>query len=173
MTTSFIIPLDIKLIDLLERLSGKLANSELHSHRLKRRYLDSLDWRLLKKGYYLQADTFQNETLFQLYELKSDRLLTQWIRQPFGQTEGQLRHGKLFQLITPILKERALTAQIEQSLEQKLIRVFNNDRKLIAKLVIDSYLIPEKQNILHVSPRHGLWQRRQTDWIGGQTREAA
>ncbi len=113
-------------------LSGNLR------HRFKRYYLDSFDWRLLNKGYYLQAEQHDDHIQIQLYRLKDQALISQATTPQLPRILNDITSTKLATLIKPIIDVRALLPRLELDVTQYKLQQRNKQDKITAELDLES-----------------------------------
>lgn len=131
-------------------LLDETKNQAPVTHRFTRFYLDTFDWRLLKKQYYLQAETHADEVILQLFSLIDQSLISQFHCDQLPTTQDSLGTGKLSTILRPILKERALTQKIELKVNQKLFNVTAKNNKTTASLSLESERIHNPSQAKHL-----------------------
>ncbi len=131
--TWFLLPTDIATEDLLGRLAGSDELAEQPARNLRRRHLDTFDWRLHRAGLTLVRD----DGAWQLRDLSGPEVICsagagagRWPRFaeefPAG-SELQHRLGKL-------LKMRAATPLITVVGKEHLWHLLNRDRKTVLRI---------------------------------------
>jgi CHAD domain-containing protein len=106
-------------------------------HKFKRDYLDSFDWRLLNKGYCLQAEHHEEATLLQLFRLRDWQLVTQLQTSRTPRFPFELGRSRLATLLMPILDVRALLPQIATEVRQQRLQQLDAQDKLTGELIIE------------------------------------
>lgn len=109
-------------------LAGKWRCQRLHKpQRFQRLYLDSLDWRLLRKNLYLIADRLGNDFHLHLVDLRDNQTLAATMIKQLPDFSRSLPPGKISAVLTPILQQRALVSQIRLSVARHPMIVLNDD----------------------------------------------
>lgn len=122
---------------LLSQLSQTLDLSKEPQHRFSRDYLDSFDWRLLNKGYCLQAAHHDNAVLLQLVRLRDLELITQLHSAKLPRFVDELEPSRLATLLRPMLDVRALLPQISTTVTQQCLHQLNTQDKITATLCVE------------------------------------
>jgi len=123
---------------LKQQLCQALVLTAEQQHRFKRIYLDSFDWRLLKKGYALQADQHDDHFQLQLFRLSDNELISQTLTTDLPHFATDLNHCRLAGLLAPILGLRALMPQLELNISQHRLQRLNKQNKTTAELRLES-----------------------------------
>lgn len=123
---------------LKQQFCQELALTAEQQHRFKRVYLDSFDWRLLKKGYALQADQHDDHFQLQLYRLSDNELISQTLTTQLPRFATDLPHCKLANLLSRPLALRALLPQLELNVSQQNLKRLNKQNKITAELRLES-----------------------------------
>lgn len=128
-----------ELRNLTDILSGSFfVKTERTKTRLKRFY-DTFDWRLFSSGYYLTSEK-DNFSLFQITSENPETILNckteirplKWDCFP----EGEFR-TKIYKFISI----RALIPSPEFKVSSQVIRLLNEDQKIIVRLIIDTVTV--------------------------------
>ncbi len=109
----------------------------LSQQRLSRYYLDTLDWRLFKRGLYLQAERSESGVSLQLFDAEDEQLLSHYFCTGLPRQASQLGSGKLYELVAPILDVRSLVVHIEQRVTQRRCQVLNRQDKAQAEISLE------------------------------------
>ncbi len=133
---------------LSKQLCQTLALSSGQQHSFRRHYLDSFDWRLLYKGYSLQAEHHDDSILLQLFRLHDQQLISQQQLAQLPRLAADLGQSKLATLLAPILDVRALLPQIETRVTQRRLHQLNGQDKLTAELCLEQISTPQTQQAL-------------------------
>lgn len=154
------------ILDLKKQLCKALSLAS-EQHRFKRYYLDSFDWRLLKKGYCLQAEQHDDAIQLQLYRLSDQRLISQATSKQLPRTPEDLPQTKLAGLLSPILGLRALMPQIELNVSQRKLLQRNRQDKITAEISIESATPIEPRRtrpikLLRYTPTRGYDKQNRT-----------
>lgn len=123
---------------LKKQLCQTLNLSGEQLHRFKRYYLDSFDWRLLNKGYYLQAEQHEDNVQLKLYRLKDQALINQTTTPQLPRMLNDIAVTKLATHIKPIIDVRALLPYLEFDVSQYKLQRQNKQDKITAELSLES-----------------------------------
>lgn len=118
-------------------LTSQLPTHREENHRFSRYFLDTLDWRLYAKRFYLIAERSTDEYVLKLFSLDQTDLVTQYCCTSLPTTVSTLGTGKLAAILTPILKERALLPHIELNVTQKLFLIQDRNEKTRAEVSLE------------------------------------
>lgn len=122
---------------LAHQLGQTLSLSEAPRQRFRRDYLDSFDWRLLNKGYCLQAEHRDDAILLQLLRLRDLTFITQLHSAKLPRFVDELGRSRLASLLRPILDVRALLPHIKATVTQQCLRQLNAQDKTTAVVCIE------------------------------------
>lgn len=122
---------------LANQLGRTLSLSKEPLQRFRRDYLDSFDWRLLNKGYCLQAEHHDDAILLELVRLRDLEFITQLHSTKLPRFVDELGHSRLATLLSPILDVRALLPQIKVTVTQQWLRQLNAQDKITGAVCIE------------------------------------
>jgi CHAD domain-containing protein len=133
----YAIPTEKNVSALEVLLPETFAATTIPHHTLQRRYLDTFDWRLLRRGLCLLAEEHENGEQLFLYRMEGRRLLSRARRKQLPRFGAELGRGKLAQLITPLLGERALMEQVKQQTRRQTFTIPDDNGKAVARLTLE------------------------------------
>ena len=119
-------------------LSSEWRCRRLHKPRVFQRvYLDSLDWRLLKRDRYLIADRIGDGFHLHLFDLGENRTIVAETSNQLPDFARSLPEGPLAAMLAPILQPRALVPQIRLAVERHSMAVLDGDNQTVAHLDLE------------------------------------
>ena len=139
-------------------LAGKWRCQRLHKpQRFQRLYLDSLDWRLLRKNLYLIADRVGDGFHLHLVDGRDNHTLAAAMIGQLPDFARSLPPGKISAVVTPILQQRALVPQIRLSVARHPMIVLDDEDETVAHLDLEvsKPLVAGVDESMHVYRR--LW----------------
>ena len=123
----------------IERCLDHMAVVYTKKHRkFSRDFLDTLDWRLLAKGYYLIAEQYVDECVVQLFKLTQSHLISQYHSDCLPSTMATLGQGKLAVILKPILKERALVSHVTLAVNQLQYGIEDENHKTTERVLLEA-----------------------------------
>lgn len=135
---AYLIDSNSNIQDTAAQLIHVLALSKTAPRRFRRDYLDSFDWRLFSKGYYLQAEHHDDAILLQLRRLNDLSLVTQLHSTTLPRFTGDLGPGKLATVLRPILEMRALLPQLTTEVRQQGLQLRDAADKITGEVCIEA-----------------------------------
>jgi len=119
-------------------LSGEWHCRRLHEPRhFQRVYLDSLDWRLLRKNLYLIADQLGDGFRLHLLDLDDNQAIVAAMTEQLPDFAQSLPEGALGAMLTPILQQRSLVPQIRLAVARHPMAVLDSDNDTVAHLDLE------------------------------------
>ena len=119
-------------------LSGEWRCRRLHKPRhFQRVYLDSLDWRLLKKNLSLIADQLGDGFHLHLLDLDDNRTIMAGVSEQLPDFARSLPEGILAGMLASILPPRALVPQVRLVVDRHSMDVLDSDNETVAHLDLE------------------------------------
>ncbi len=154
-TPLFEIPPEVDLDTLAALLPEPLHLGEGGDRRLTRTWLDSFDWRLYRAGGLLEEVQEPAGRLLRWRDFKSGDLLA-WEEVPGRpQRAADIPAGPVAEEVAPALGVRVLLPQVEVQVEQRLVRVLDDEEKTVLRLELEQarYLAPHGHAKGELAPR--------------------
>jgi len=134
---TFRTPGEATLLSLTSALSDALGAAAESAVTLDRTFLDSVDWRLFKCGYTLEAVRQGRQMTLSLSRTHTGKSLHVARIERMPRFPSELPVGPLRARLDSLLDVRALLSVVEVRTQRARVRVFNTDDKTVFRVVLN------------------------------------